>query len=487
MGPEARPCRSRRPAGPARRPAPPARFPLSLATLTLALAVLALPPASALAKDELPRRRLPPEFEYVDAATEEAAAEELPKLLQKYATPKSCAALLDVLRKKRPYPSKIPDRITLDFACEDGKTRQFTWILPSKYAKGKPVGVLFFLHGAVRQGPPGGGANEAGMFAPAVKPLNLVMVGPSTYEGVEWGSPACRGLVHHALDVLKQHVNVDEDRVYMAGDSDGGRGAFNLAETEATFLAAVVPVIGSPGGVTRFANFRNLPFFAINGETDTIFDIAHVREMVDGMKEAGIELEWKLIQGQGHDPRFFLTYDEEVCEFLKKHVRDPFPKKVHWQVDPSRKDHGGGFPGDTFRWVRIEEAGSSTTSGTFTGPEGRLLAGGLPRIEASYEGNTVDLQTRGVTKVTVLVSDQMLDLSKEVEIRTNGHLSFRGMVEPDAKVILEEARRFKDRRLVFVNRVTVDVDVDVDVDATRPDEPPPDAPPGDGAAPGGGG
>ena len=77
----------------------------------------------------------------------------------------------------------------------------------------------------------------------------------------------------------------------------------------------------------------------------------------------------------------------------------------------------------------------------------------------------------------MLLSDEMLDLSKDVEIHTNGHLSFRGRVEPDASAILEEARRFKDRRLVFVNRVTLEVD-----EVFSPEEAPP---PGAPAEPGG--
>jgi len=150
--------------------------------------------------------------------------------------------------------------------------------------------------------------------------------------------------------------NVDENRVYMCGDSDGGRGAFNLCETEAGALAASVPVNGSPGGVTRYLNLRNLPFFAINGEKDTIFTVDHVRESVEGMKASGIDLTWKMIEGGGHDPRFFLKFKDEVQAFLR------------------------------------------------------------------------------------------------------GKVLFRGMVEPDARAILEEGLRFLDRALVFSARVTLGVD-----------------------------
>ena len=420
-------------------------------------ALLALP---AEGKDDLPKRRLSPEFKYVDEADDEAAAALLPQLLKKYADPNKCQALLKLLRTKRPYPKKMPQRSTLEYACLDGKTREFTWILPKRYSRTEPCGVLIFLHGAISQPAPGGGANEAAMFSPGVQDLGLIVVGPSTYDRVEWGTPACRGLVHHTLDVLKQYFNVDEDRVFIAGDSDGGRGTYALIETETTFFAAAVPVIGSPGGVTRYANLRNLPIFAINGETDSIFKIDGVRRAVEGMQASGIDLTWKLVEGEGHDPRFFLTYKNDVCAFLKKHPREPFPKLVHWQVDASAGQEALQFPANTIRWLRIGETGSSTSRGEFEDGAGGLIQRDLPRVEGAFKGNRIDVKTRGVKTYTVLISDEMLDLSKEIEIHTNGNLSYRGRVEPDATAILEEARRFKDRRLVWINRVEVTVDAE---------------------------
>ncbi|HEX5136413.1 MAG TPA: hypothetical protein VFY93_05545 [Planctomycetota bacterium] len=398
----------------------------------------------------------PAELAYVQEPDPAKAEKLLAPLLAKYKTPGACEGLVKLLRGKRSYPAAKKDRETLDFACPDGKTRQFTYILPSKYGHARPAGVLFWLHGAIRQPAPGGGAGEAQMFRPAVEDLGLIVVGPSTYDGVEWGDPACRALVMHALDFVKTRFNVDENRVWIAGDSDGGRGTYATVETFAHFFGAAVPVIGAPGGVTRFLNFRNLPWFAINGGKDTIFTIDHVREAIDGMKAAGVAIEWKLVENGGHDPRFFLTYKDEVVSFLKAHPRDPYPKTVEWCIDPSRET---GFPADTFRWIRIEEAGDSESNAAFD-DEGGILGRGLPRVSATRDGNRVTMRTRGVKRVTLLVSDQMLDLKKDVAVTVNDRLLFRGKILPEARAILEEARRFKDRALVFSNRITLDVDAE---------------------------
>jgi dienelactone hydrolase len=310
----------------------------------------------------------------------------------------------------------------------------------------------------VSQAAPGGGAVEARMFGPAVESLGVIVVGPSTYDRVGWDDPACRELIHHALFHVKRSFNVDENRVFLAGDSDGGRGAYATPETEATFFASAVAVIGAPGGVTRYANLKNLPWLAINGDKDTTFPVEHVRPQVEGMKAAGIDIDWKLLEGVDHDAHQFTKRKEEICAFFDKHPRDPFPKTVHLQVDPAKTGYEAGFPANTLRWVRIEAAGAAEHEGTFDDESAELLHASLPRVRARREGNRITLDTRGVKTVTVLLSDAMVDLTKDVEITANGRLLFRGKPENDARTALEEARRFADRALVFNARVTVEVD-----------------------------
>jgi predicted esterase len=428
-------------------------------TLVLVAFLLVLAPAAALARGGRYNPRMhKPEFRFVDSTDEEEAEELLEKLLRTYKDERKAARLVKLLKKGRPFAGGLAKSDTVDWPCADGLTRQFTYYLPSRYSPKRPCGVLVFLHGAIRQPPPGGGAHEAKTFGRAVDDLDFITIGPSTYEGHEWGEPAVRQMVHEALDHVKQRFNVDEDRVYLAGDSDGGRGTYAIPETEATFYAAAIPVIGSPGGVTRFVNLRNLPWFAINGENDSIFKIDNVRAAVENMRKMGFDLTWKLVEGGQHDPFFFVKYEKEVCEFIRKHVRDPLPPIVDWQVDPEKTGYGAGFPSNTFRWIRIEECGQTSSQGTFE-DAGGWIRPSYARVRAERkEGNRIEVTTRSVKAFSVLVHDEMLDLEKEVEVHVNGKLAYRGIVVPDARVILEEARRFNDRRLVFSNRLRIDVD-----------------------------
>jgi hypothetical protein len=138
-------------------------------------------------------------------------------------------------------------------------------------------------------------------------------------------------------------------------------------------------------------------------------------------------------------------------------------------VDPSDPDGAARFPANTFRWLRIDEAGPSERNASFE--DAGVVRSGLPRAAATREGNRVVVRTSGVRRVTVLASDQMLDFGKDVEVVVNDVVLFRGRVVPDPRVVLEEGRRFLDRALVFSARIALDVDASP-VGAATPDAPP---------------
>jgi len=419
----------------------------------LCVAVLIALAAGAAAADYNPRMHKP-EWQYIDADDDATAAKLLPKLLKKHGSERKAPRLVRDLRKGRPYAKGLSSSKTIDVKCADGLSRQFTWHLPSRYSPKKPVGLLVFLHGAIRQGPPGGGHHESKSIGKAVDPLKFIKLGPSTYGGHEWGETAVRAHVQNAIDQVKQRFNVDENRIYIAGDSDGGRGAYALVETQANFFAAAIPVIGSPGGVTRFLNLRPVPFLAINGAKDGLFKIAGVRQSVEQMKAAGIDVDFREIGDAGHDPFLFVKKEKDVCAFISKHVREPLPKTVDWQVDPKKET---GFPANTFRWIRIDEVGEAGSNGKFE-DFGGLISNAYGRVRATYEGgNRVVVDTHRVKRFTILVSDAMFDLEKEIEVVVNGKPAFKEIVATDAKVVLEEARRYNDRHLVFNSRIPLEV------------------------------
>jgi len=188
------------------------------------------------------------------------------------------------------------------------------------------------------------------------------------------------------------------------------------------------------------------------------------------MKKAGIAIDLKVIEDAGHDPFLLVKQKKAVCEFIKEHPRNPLPVVVEWHLDPSKTGYEQGFPANTFRWIRIDQAGSTASNSTFDGG-GTLIRGNFPRIRAEkLDGNLVAVKTKGVKQFTILISDEMFDIESPIEVDVNGRRMFTGKVVPDARAILTEARRFNDRCLIFSNRIIVEVDgepVDLTIEETE--------------------
>ena len=78
------------------------------------------------------------------------------------------------------------------------------------------------------------------------------------------------------LDQLKETYNIDENRVVIAGVSDGATGAYYIAMRDTTPFASFLPLNGAIAVLRSSStgtdgemfpnNFANKPFFIVNGK-----------------------------------------------------------------------------------------------------------------------------------------------------------------------------------------------------------------------------
>ena len=104
------------------------------------------------------------------------------------------------------------------------------------------------------------------------------------------------------LDTVKRTYNVDENRVAVAGVSDGGTGAYYIAMKDTTPYASFLPLNGYilvlrsedlPIGDVFPNNLRNKPFFVVNGGRDPLYPTRIVEPYVLHLKEKGVEVVYK--------------------------------------------------------------------------------------------------------------------------------------------------------------------------------------------------
>lgn len=130
-----------------------------------------------------------------------------------------------------------------------------------------------------------------------------------------------------ALETFLSHLlrtfNIDENRVYLTGNSMGGYGVWNWAAARPHHWAAIAPICG--GGIPWMARryLTQTPIWAFHGEVDEAVDIEESRRMVDAVQQAGGNAKLTSYPGVGHDSwsqtyldpslyEWFLSYQREV-------------------------------------------------------------------------------------------------------------------------------------------------------------------------------
>jgi len=71
------------------------------------------------------------------------------------------------------------------------------------------------------------------------------------------------------------------------------------------------------------------------------------------------------------------------------------------------------------------------------------------RVDATRRGNGFDVRTRGVQAFTLLLSPDVIDFDKPVQVTVNGRRAFDGTVTRDVTTLLTWAARDNDRTMLY--------------------------------------
>jgi predicted peptidase len=106
-------------------------------------------------------------------------------------------------------------------------------------------------------------------------------------------------LVYEMLGELLRTYSIDETRVYVAGQSMGGFGAFAIiAEHPQTFAAAIA--LCSGGDQSKVKRLTNTPIWVFHGAKDESVSVERSRTIVAGIKKAGGNVRYTEYADTGH-------------------------------------------------------------------------------------------------------------------------------------------------------------------------------------------
>lgn len=108
-------------------------------------------------------------------------------------------------------------------------------------------------------------------------------------------------LVKEILDQERNDRRIDDDRIYLAGVSNGAAGCWEFAMRYPDLFAAVVPM-GSPDiDSTRLNKLIHTPFWVFNNSADPISPLPPIQHAVDELKSIGGQVKLTICEGSDHD------------------------------------------------------------------------------------------------------------------------------------------------------------------------------------------
>jgi predicted esterase len=369
------------------------------------------------------------------------------------------------LKKGRSYSRQRPGVFEMSHQTKDGVVHRYRVAVPVGYNPLRRYPVRIQLHGDVHGAPPEKGARAAkdrGPFASA----GAFSVIPYAWGDAPWWSEEQVANLQTILDTLKRTYNLDENRITVSGQSDGGTGTYYLAMCNTTPFASFLPmnafilVLGNEGlTLNEYVfpnNLRNKPLFVVNGGRDPIYPTSVVDPNIDHMRNNGVRIDYHPQPEAGHDLAWWPKIKPVFDRFVAEHPRDPVPDQLTWQVTDGSKCNRA-------HWLIVNQLAEppddlavSVSQGRFTVRKGAanpfpLFAYQPPsgRVDAKRTGNTIRATSEGIEGLTVLISPDMVDFGQPVRVFVNDATVFDDVMVPSVRMLLKWAAIDNDRTMLF--------------------------------------
>ena len=241
----------------------------------------------------------------------------------------------------------------------DGVEHEYAFVVPSDYDASRPYQVRFYLHGGIARARPAPVNRIRRDVLPSS--VNEIQVYPNGWVRALWWSETQVENLARILDRLKRIYNIDENRVYLTGTSDGGTGVYFMAFKDPTPWASFLPllgnmvVLGTPSvraeGEIYPGNAVNKPIYVVNTGRDNLYP-AHVMQLyVDHLRKLGAQVVFRVYPNLDHSTAWWPDERPEFESFVNDHPREPLPNTISWQterVDRFNRAH----------WLVIDQLGS---------------------------------------------------------------------------------------------------------------------------------
>ena len=295
----------------------------------------------------------------------------------------------------------------------DGSLQTYSVAVPETYQGDRPFPLLVNLHGHAWFAPWQG--------HPAPEMLGAVVLSPQGRRATDFmwiGEDD----VLRAVQEVRRDYRIDEHRIFIAGSSMGGTGAWNLAVHYPHLFTAVGPragncdfrawedrwgwnrrldgqhrdlrdfLLASDSPVTYLANLAHTPVFVLHSSADDVVPVEHARAAVQKLRDLGAPVEYREYLNLHHADFPQPAVDEQLA-WLASRPRTDVPARYHFETRDVRR--GRSF------FVSIDQMAEVLKPAS---------------VDVNLSDNRLDVQTSNVLALTVYPAD----ISRETESDRGG-------------------------------------------------------------------
>ena len=197
-----------------------------------------------------------------------------------------------------------------NFTNEAGLRLPYFYIVPENYNPALSYPLVCLLHGA-----PGGEATFPGFAAsyPATRGFAsyrqqatdpAILVWPSRRAGDDSWTDGYLRQVSGLLDRLIIEFNINTNRMYVGGGSEGVHAAWDLMGLRPGFMTAALVAAGWQGS-TRTSSLKDVPLWAVCAADDGL--VTDTRTLVRGLRQAGGSPIYTEYNSGGHYDGIFMA------------------------------------------------------------------------------------------------------------------------------------------------------------------------------------
>jgi predicted esterase len=298
----------------------------------------------------------------------------------------------------------------------------------------------------------------------------FIILCPSYPMGAWWAQPA-EDLVLQLVQEVQAKYPVDQNRIFLAGLSNGAIGAYMIGMFYPDLFAGVVPIASgiTPRYMHFLVNLKNTPIYIIQGVHDPVFPIQltrRVHKILTDMKYPVVYREHEE-RGSAHGGHFLPdTEVSPLVEWMKKQNRNPNPMVVRMTREAN---HLGRI-----HWVRLSK-GLQMAALQLPGPEKELVNvqdGKIATLFATQKGNNeFDVMGKNLVEFELFFNTDMVDFDAPVRVFTQklreegGKIvtgqkqeGFNAKLVKDLEVLLRDFKQNRDPSMLFDAKITISLD-----------------------------